>query len=68
MFVRFKIIYGVTTFDYYRLFQRGGLMAVVRSIVDKYEGSMTIKAQDGWFELRILLPAAKAPDVTGNIA
>ena len=43
-------------------------MKSIRSIVDKYEGSMTIKAQDGWFELRILLPAAKAPDVTGNIA
>ena len=37
-------------------------MKSMRSVVEKYDGSMTIKAQDGWFELRILLPAAEAPD------
>ena len=28
----------------------------IRSIVDKYKGSMTIKADDGWYRLRILFP------------
>ena len=28
----------------------------IRSIVEKYEGSMAVKVQDGWFELRILFP------------
>ena len=31
-------------------------MKSIRSIVEKYDGSMTVKAQDGWFELRVLLP------------
>ena len=31
-------------------------MKSIRSIVEKYSGSMTVKVQDGWFELRILLP------------
>lgn len=31
-------------------------MKSIQSIVDKYGGSMTVKAQDGWFELRILFP------------
>ena len=31
-------------------------MKSIRSIVEKYNGSMTVKVQDGWFELRILLP------------
>ena len=31
-------------------------MKSIRSIVEKYNGSMTVKAQDGWFELRILFP------------
>lgn len=31
-------------------------MKSIRSIVKKNNGSMTIKVQDGWFELRILLP------------
>ena len=34
-------------------------MKSIRSIVEKYEGSMTVKAQDGWFELRILFPRAE---------
>ncbi len=28
----------------------------IRDVVAKYDGSMTIAAQDGWFELRILFP------------
>lgn len=28
----------------------------IRTIVDKYGGSMTLRAQNGWFELRILFP------------
>ena len=31
----------------------------IRSIVDKYGGSMTIHAEQHWFELRILFPAGK---------
>ncbi len=31
-------------------------MKSIRSIVEKYEGSMTVKIQNGWFELRVLLP------------
>ena len=34
-------------------------MKSIKSIVEKYEGSLTVKAQDGWFELRVLLPAPK---------
>lgn len=34
-------------------------MKSIRSIVEKYGGSMTVKAQDGWFELRILLPVPR---------
>ena len=34
-------------------------MKSIQSIVEKYNGSMTVKAQDGWFELRILLPIPK---------
>lgn len=30
----------------------------IRSIVDKYDGSMTIHAENGWFELRILFTQA----------
>ena len=33
-------------------------MKSIRSIVEKYSGSMTVKVQDGWFELRILLPVS----------
>ena len=35
-------------------------MKSIRSIVEKYSGSMTVKLQDGWFELRILFPAPDA--------
>ena len=28
----------------------------IRSVVEKYNGSLTVKGEDGWFELRILLP------------
>jgi hypothetical protein len=31
-------------------------MKSIRRIVEKYGGSTTIDAKDGWFELRILLP------------
>ena len=31
-------------------------MKSIRSIVEKYNGSMTVKAENGWFELRILFP------------
>ena len=31
----------------------------IRSVVEKYEGSMTVKARDGWFELRILFPRSE---------
>ena len=31
-------------------------MKSIRSIVEQYGGSLTVKAQDGWFELRVLLP------------
>ena len=34
-------------------------MKSIRSVVEKYEGSLTVKAQDGWFELRILFPREK---------
>ena len=33
-------------------------MKSIRSIVEKYNGSMTVKAQDRWFELRILFPVS----------
>lgn len=36
-------------------------MKSIRSIVEKYGGSMTVKVQDGWFELRILIPIADPP-------
>lgn len=36
-------------------------MKSIRSIVEKYGGSMTVKAQDGWFELRVLIPIADPP-------
>ena len=40
-------------------------MKSIRSIVEKYNGSMTVKVQDGWFELRILLPLQNPePDKT----
>lgn len=32
----------------------------IRSIVHKYNGSVTIEAKDGWFELRILIPISIA--------
>ena len=35
-------------------------MKSIRSVAEKYGGSMTVKVQDGWFELRVLLPAPKA--------
>ena len=31
-------------------------MKSIRSAVEKYNGSMTVKAEDGWFELRLLFP------------
>ena len=31
-------------------------MKSIRSVVEKYNGSMTVKAEDGWFELRLLFP------------
>ncbi len=31
-------------------------MKSIQSIVKKYDGSMTIQAKNGWFELRILIP------------
>lgn len=31
-------------------------MKSIQSIVEKYNGSMTVKAEDGWFELRVLFP------------
>lgn len=36
-------------------------MKSIRSIVEKYDGSLMVKAHDGWFELRILFPAVKTP-------
>lgn len=38
-------------------------MKSIRSIVEKYNGSLTIKAQDGWFELRILIPVPQTPGI-----
>ena len=35
-------------------------MKSIQSIVEKYNGSMTVKAENGWFELRILFPVPKA--------
>ena len=35
-------------------------MKSIQSIVEKYNGSMTVKAQDGWFELRILFPVSSS--------
>lgn len=32
----------------------------IRTIVDKYSGSMTLRAENGWFELRILFPVQPA--------
>ncbi len=32
----------------------------IRDVVSKYSGSMTIRAENGWFELRILLPVGDA--------
>ncbi len=37
-------------------------MKSIRSIVEKYEGSMTVKVQDGWFELRILIPVPESAE------
>lgn len=34
-------------------------MKSIQSIVEKYNGSMTIKAENGWFELRILFPVPR---------
>lgn len=34
----------------------------IRDIVAKYDGSMTISARDGWFELRILFPVPNGQD------
>ena len=34
-------------------------MKSIRSVVEKYGGSMTVKVQAGWFELRILFPIAR---------
>ena len=31
-------------------------MKSIRSIVEKYGGSMTVKVENGWFELRVLIP------------
>jgi len=31
-------------------------MKSIRSVVEKYGGSMTVKVRDGWFELRLLFP------------
>jgi sensor histidine kinase regulating citrate/malate metabolism len=28
----------------------------IRYTVEKYHGSMTVRAEDGWFKLRILIP------------
>lgn len=28
----------------------------MKEIAEKYKGSMTVSAKDGWFELRILIP------------
>lgn len=30
-------------------------MKSIRKIVEKYNGSVTVNAKDGWFELRILM-------------
>ena len=37
-------------------------MKSIRSIVEKYDGSMTVKAQDGWFELRVLFPVPEGQE------
>lgn len=39
-------------------------MKSIRSIVEKYEGSMTVKVQDGWFELRVLFPRGETDSKT----
>ena len=33
-------------------------MKSIRSIVEKYNGSMTVKAENSWFELRVLFPVS----------
>ena len=35
-------------------------MKSIRSVVEKYNGSMTVKAEDGWFELRLLFPVPQS--------
>ena len=42
-------------------------MKSIRSIVEKYNGSMAVKVENGWFELRILLPiSSQAPSGNGQ--
>ena len=43
-------------------------MKSIRSIVEKYDGSMTVKTQDGWFELRVLLPVPREQKETASAA
>ena len=31
-------------------------------IAEKYKGSLTVSAKDGWFELRILIPIPESMD------
>lgn len=38
----------------------------IRDVVSKYNGSMTISAQGGWFELRILLPVPQTDAQRGE--
>ena len=35
-------------------------MKSIRSVVEKYNGSMIVKAEDGWFELRLLFPVPQS--------
>ena len=33
-----------------------------KEIAEKYKGSLTVSAKDGWFELRILIPIPESMD------
>lgn len=51
--IRFKHGIPVTTKD---SSYHGFGMKSMQQTVEKYHGSMTVQARDGWFELRILFP------------
>ena len=37
-------------------------LAFLKEIAEKYKGSLTVSAKDGWFELRILIPIPESMD------